>query len=99
MESAGSTPEPPPRTKPLKLRSNQRAKGCALVYPPRLIFKNAFRARAGGKACDRTVQSGMNFEVDVVIIVGAEGTKTETRFLLGLGVPESDRSMETVIFG
>jgi hypothetical protein len=95
---AGSTPEPPPRTKPLKLRSNQRAKGCALVYLPHLIFKNAFRARAGGRH-DRTVQSSMDFEIDVVIIAGAEGTKTETRFLLGLGVPESDQSMETVIFG
>jgi hypothetical protein len=41
----------------------------------------------------------MDFEVDVVIIVGAEGTKIETGFLLGLGVPESDQSIEKVIFG
>jgi hypothetical protein len=96
---AGSTPEPPPRTKPLKLCSNQCAKGCALVHPPHLIFKNAFSARAGGKVCECTVQSDMDFEIDVVIIAGAEGTKIETRFLLGLGVPESDRSVETIIFG
>ena len=39
------------------------------------------------------------FETKTVIIVGAEGTETETYFLLGLGVPESDWSVETVIFG
>jgi hypothetical protein len=95
----GSTLKPSPKTKPLKLRSNKRTKGCALVHPPHLIFKNVFQARFGGKACDRTVQSGMDFEIDVVIIDGAEGTKIETGFLLGLGGPKSDRSMETDIFG
>ena len=28
-----------------------------------------------------------------------EGMETETNLFLGLGVPESDRGMETVIFG
>jgi hypothetical protein len=45
----GSTPEPSPRTKLLKICSNQHAKGCALVYLPHLIFKNAFLAKDGGK--------------------------------------------------
>jgi len=94
-----SSLEPPPRTKPLKLCSNQHAKGCALVYPPRLLFKNELRARARGKAHDRTIQSGMDFEVDSIIIVGEEGMKTEIGFLFGLRVRESDRSVETVIFG
>jgi hypothetical protein len=46
---AVSTPEPPTSTKPLKLCSNQCAKGCALVHPPLLIFKNAYSSRARGK--------------------------------------------------
>jgi hypothetical protein len=29
----------------------------------------------------------------------AEGMKTEMNFFLGLGVPESDRDVEIVIFG
>ena len=28
-----------------------------------------------------------------------QGMETETKFLLGLGVPELDRGMETIIFG
>jgi hypothetical protein len=38
------------------------------------------------------------FRDGIVIVADAEGTKTETKFLLGLGVTESDPSMETVIF-
>jgi hypothetical protein len=58
-----------------------------------------FRPEMGGKK-DRvhTVQSDMDFKVYVVMIVGAEGMKTKTGFILDLGVPESDQSMETVIF-
>jgi hypothetical protein len=41
----------------------------------------------------------MDFEVDVVIIVGAEGMKTKTRFLFGMGFPESYQSVEIVILG
>jgi hypothetical protein len=57
-----------------------------------------FLARARGEARDRTVQFDTNFEIDVVIIVGTEGTENETGFLLGLGVPKSYQSVETVIF-
>jgi hypothetical protein len=39
-----------------------------------------------------------NEEFSHEFIVGA-GMETETNFLMGLKVPNSDRGMETVIFG
>jgi hypothetical protein len=41
----------------------------------------------------------MDFEIELSSLQVAEGMKTETKFFLDLGVPESDQSVETVIFG
>jgi hypothetical protein len=41
----------------------------------------------------------MDFDAGTQSLMQVVGKKTETRFLLGLEVPDSDQSMETVIFG
>jgi hypothetical protein len=42
---------------------------------------------------------GMKIDAIQSLMPVVEGMKTETNFFLGLGVPESDRGVETIIFG
>jgi hypothetical protein len=42
---------------------------------------------------------GMEIEKFPMNLIAGAGTKTKTNFLKGLKVPDSDRGMETVIFG
>jgi hypothetical protein len=41
----------------------------------------------------------MIFETDSHELIAGAGTETEVNFLRGLEVPDSDRGVETVIFG
>jgi hypothetical protein len=56
-----------------------------------------FRGQTRGRAT-MYGQGTKNREIPMNLIAGA-GTKTETNFLKGLKVPDSDRGVETVIFG
>jgi hypothetical protein len=82
---AGSTPEPPASTTAFKLCPNQCAKGCCLVHPPLSLFKNDIHPEPRGKACDRTVQSCMDFEIECCHNCRYRGHKNRDKISLGPG--------------